>query len=599
MKIFIFFLVLNEIFRTSLSVTLNETCIKNITETLQKYFLKEQHETDNVALIEGFDKYSDILLSCNAFYDVKEIDEVYLYPKYPLLIDDSLKLEKMFHKYAITSFLFDFTGIEVYKKREEAETVKPLPGCCISFYSGILDFYLNERIMTNDECREEIFYNLTNVFQPFKSVRFRNVIFPKTGVCMSLFNNSQAKVLFFGRMINSLLISNRLNFIKTNSSGMKRLKNLFLEMSFESVTQNFLQPNMFPQLESLILIRDVWSIEFGLFKQFKRLRLINFIILNLRKLIHVDKRWLSNSFDSKNVNLSDEKSIDLDIVRTSYKVIIFSFESIWSGFSFDKNFVQPYNFPSEDLCLFKEFPHSQLILPIIVQEKELNCTCTIKWLQMYYHIYSLFLTLTKDYAKFIDESNLLIDFAQVSFLYKFCKENEIEIECDFVNLFHKCEIENVKYVHEITDDDVYMTLKWLQFILLTLLQPLFGLIGLINNTLVLITIRHKEKEKLFKDKMYKHLQINALFNIFYSLLMIFALINTCIAIHANSLYCSMFYTSIWAQYFKIIVQNFLGNVLAICVNVSYLFFSFSRLIEVSNLKERKFFEKFQNLNLKI
>jgi hypothetical protein len=126
---------------------------------------------------------------------------------------------------------------------------------------------------------------------------------------------------------------------------------------------------------------------------------------------------------------------------------------------------------------------------------------------MHYRLYRSFFSLTKNYDKFINNSKQLI--SQVSNLFQFCEDGEIE--CDFVNLFYKCEKESVKYVNEITDDDIYFTLKWLQFVLLIFLQALFGFIGLINNILVLITICNKEKERLFREKIYKHLQINGYF----------------------------------------------------------------------------------------
>ena len=46
-----------------------------------------------------------------------------------------------------------------------------------------------------------------------------------------------------------------------------------------------------------------------------------------------------------------------------------------------------YEYPDEDVCLFKEFPHEHLVLPLIVSGKQLNCTCTLMWLQLNSHIY--------------------------------------------------------------------------------------------------------------------------------------------------------------------------------------------------------------------
>ena len=50
-------------------------------------------------------------------------------------------------------------------------------------------------------------------------------------------------------------------------------------------------------------------------------------------------------------------------------------------------FNNDYYYPDEDLCLFKDFPHKQLIYPSIVSEKQKECTCTIIWLVKYFNFY--------------------------------------------------------------------------------------------------------------------------------------------------------------------------------------------------------------------
>jgi hypothetical protein len=39
-----------------------------------------------------------------------------------------------------------------------------------------------------------------------------------------------------------------------------------------------------------------------------------------------------------------------------------------------------YMYPDSDFCLFKSFPHSRLVFPVLNSNRELNCTCTIVWL---------------------------------------------------------------------------------------------------------------------------------------------------------------------------------------------------------------------------
>ena len=42
--------------------------------------------------------------------------------------------------------------------------------------------------------------------------------------------------------------------------------------------------------------------------------------------------------------------------------------------------IQEYDFPNEDFCHFKHFPHSNLVFPIINTKLDLECSCTLLWL---------------------------------------------------------------------------------------------------------------------------------------------------------------------------------------------------------------------------
>ena len=130
---------------------------------------------------------------------------------------------------------------------------------------------------------------------------------------------------------------------------------------------------------------------------------------------------------------------------------------------------------------------------------------------------------------------------------------------------------------------VFYLLKWLQYVLLAILQPLLSLLGMFTNLLIILCICNRNTKKDFRDPMYKHILVNAIFNIAYCFVMILKLINTCIFINA-SVYCSSIYMTNQAQYFKIIVVFFLGNVLKLCCNLSYICFGFSRFILIADLK---------------
>ncbi len=147
--------------------------------------------------------------------------------------------------------------------------------------------------------------------------------------------------------------------------------------------------------------------------------------------------------------------------------------------------------------------------------------------------------------------------------------------------------------------DFFMMLKWLQYILLVIVQPILSSLGLTNNLILICIVKNKEHKKLFKDQMYTHMLINAFFNIIFCPILLLNLINECVFFASTLSFCSAAYSSETSQYVKIVVVDFLGNALKICKNVSYIFFAFSRFVLVSNLKERYFFKLFTSLNLKL
>ena len=101
---------------------------------------------------------------------------------------------------------------------------------------------------------------------------------------------------------------------------------------------------------------------------------------------------------------------------------------------------------------------------------------------------------------------------------------------------------------------------------------------------------YKSKKKEFNETMYRFIEINSIFNIFYCLCMSMKLVNTCI-FDVGSVFCSSIYKTDSSQYFKIIFIFFLGNSFKLSSNISYLLFSVSRLVLITiekNLTKKEF-----------
>ena len=58
-----------------------------------------------------------------------------------------------------------------------------------------------------------------------------------------------------------------------------------------------------------------------------------------------------------------------------------------------------YTYPNKDFCLFKEFPHTQLVAALIkLGQSDIKCSCTLIWLHKYQEKYFIEKKDNKTYA---------------------------------------------------------------------------------------------------------------------------------------------------------------------------------------------------------
>lgn len=176
-------------------------------------------------------------------------------------------------------------------------------------------------------------------------------------------------------------------------------------------------------------------------------------------------------------------------------------------------------------------------------------------------------------------------------------------KCDFEKMLEHCNFTNsyatpstVNSFKFNSDPDVLYSIKWFQLIFTIYLQPMLSLIGILTNLIVILVVKAKMNMNLFKDKMYSFIAVNAFFNIAYCIIMGVKLVNECV-FFTSSTFCSIFYRSHAAQYFKIIVVHFLGSVFKVSMNLSYISFALSRLILTSQTK-KQIFLKFNKIKTK-
>jgi len=156
----------------------------------------------------------------------------------------------------------------------------------------------------------------------------------------------------------------------------------YLEMSiiFEDLTKKNVCPHIFKTIHNLAIIGAPNSIQTNLFAFFPQIEYIILNIDNLEKFLHQGIDWMTYLNKGLRVNTNDLRGLK----RMLSHIKIININEID-----DRHLTNMYTYPDEDLCVFRSFPHKQLVMPFLPNLDELECTCTIVWLEQNYRIYSL------------------------------------------------------------------------------------------------------------------------------------------------------------------------------------------------------------------
>ncbi|RNA16528.1 hypothetical protein BpHYR1_016453 [Brachionus plicatilis] len=220
-------------------------------------------------------------------------------------------------------------------------------------------------------------------------------------------------------------------------------------------------------------------------------------------------------------------------------------------------FSASYQFPDEDICLFRKFPKNRPIVPIL-QAK--SCSCTTIWI------------LQNDDSlrkKKIDELNLYL-----------CSNKT----CDFDKMISKCvEPKSKKFVKN-KIDFLYDTSK-IAFVL-----------GLLMNTINVWILSGNDKENNFQSLIFKLMITNSILNFIYCFINLFHLINMCIFF--NGFLCSKFYRSVLAQLYDIYFVEFFGSILKTLSNCLMAMISIDRYFLIKgNFQLENLCAKFQKVRI--
>ena len=531
-------------------------------------------------VISNFNKFQDLFLECKEVYNIYSF--AFFMPNKPILIDQSLKWEKIFDKKSFKSlnnlFMNNFKGFDMNAKPIGFQNTLIVNRYLLYAFSS-LDFYINNTLIQKSDCKIELFdSNEKKIFYSFTWISFIYTKYQEE-ICPFVFQNSFLDQIYFTDITNSFLSRNLLNFVdvdfnKTDAPGVI-IRKVILQLNYASLTTQILNKYLFRIINKIKLYGVVNKIQSGLFLNFYYLKYMDLQIDNFRELFHKGNIWM------KDLNFLAKNFVQKNEIRNNLQYVF----KIRFKYKLNVSFInQVYEYPDEDFCLFRHFPHDNLVLPVIVPGKKIRCSCTLLWLIQDYKYY--FRVNYKDnYDPF--ENYFYYDIEEKNRIYtiQYCHNEMFEnnlLKCNFTNRLENCDtsnfsVKNDNYEFEFNldnDTDLVFIVKWLQFILIIILQPILSLFCILFNLLTIKIIHLKHLKKSFSSIMYKHIVINSYFNIIYCVIINFGLINQCIFI--NSIFCSSVYYTEWAQYFKIIVSVYSLSVNKFCKNVSFLVFSISR-----------------------
>jgi hypothetical protein len=539
----------------------------------------------------NFDELAELNTSrcLNERFKFKNIFDYHLVPNRPFVLDKSLNI------YALNDILFGPPAVEYYA------TFQNILGIDLNFYGytshnttsfdfittytivdSTFDFYLNNEKIS--ECDHAAFVSLKySVFGPLVNLNIGNNVKFGGKVSPLAFNNSFLSSLSvsivdhyvfktllefcndYDTYITQILDSNSTNDTQTESSS--QIKSVIEELTIfgynYKLETSLLHPIVFRSLLGLNINGKVKTIQTDLFllSPYQFLDTIDFNLRNLKQFFHnVGFEWTKNL----NINASSVCFTNQNILM----YVSFNQSLNHAQSSLETKINPPYQFPDTDFCIFSSFPVNRSVVFSYETPIE-DCSCLYFWLIQNYPCYAA--------SVIEDQRNVLL----LRYLNCANKSDNFKTNClntnskslEFCDSLNRPEILQ-KFISEpdISDYDIEYSLYIVQFIFNVILLPLFCILGFFSNALTIYVVTAQAKE--LKEPFFDYMKLNSLFNCIYCVIFLTTLMNECIMF--NGIYCSSVRTSLFAQWYKILVVEYFGDAIKICSNVTYILMNVNR-----------------------
>ena len=445
-----------------------------------------------------------------------------------------------------------------------------------SFANLILAFYYKGELIDQRLCDMDLLGEIdVNLFSNLSSVAFSGNMNIKP-VCPYVFRNAHIELFILDSFEMDLVQTRGFQFLKLKNADNYSLHARFNQIRFVRVfhfvlDHETLNSMIFESVRSLDIGGYLRSIESDVFKSFNHITALKLELSNIFEFLHSsDNSWMSSLFHQGRLYQSKQEMVD-DVQDDRRKMFFLGFTET----------VSHYEYPDEDICLFKYFPGNKAILTLIqfssikdfFEIGNRTDKCTMKFLcqntKSLDHLFTYFYS--ADSIQDFDQSQL--------------------DECDFEYRLSLCP-NSSDYLplgptrHYSSYYDTVYVFKWLDFIGPVVTFPIFALLGFALNLITILVIRSKKNkaEKLFEARLFKYILMNSIFNCLECFIYQLRLVNICIS--PGAIYCSSIKNTSFGLAIGTYINIFLAESLKTCSILTGLLFSLERYSDTSKTKNK-------------
>ena len=385
--------------------------------------------------LRGFTSLNQLKFNCSSPIEASIIE---IKPKIPLLLDNSLKLNRLVispTEDVLSIMLTNFRGYELnsnpfknFKILKNYDSLYILYGFTFSNF----DFYSNGILLGQTNCNEKTSAS-HRLFTQIHILFFKFSTTYSDEVCPYAFRNAEIFVINLGYISSTLLQKSTLGFLHLNEPVRHlncTMHNVQFYLYHIEINAKILNEHVFKNTAVLDLNGIINFVQDDIFKNLNNLRVIRIRSQHIKNLFVRKNKWLDYiNFDKK---MPPSHKVDIKKVIDLITVLVL-YQSMAN--------VTYYDFPDEDICYFKNFPHFRYVLPDLKPTEYSKCSCTELFLLQFVYEISNMIQYNLDRMGTTYYLAQYYSDRMVSFRYSRCFDKNFKkaVErCSFsVKLFHK------------------------------------------------------------------------------------------------------------------------------------------------------------------